>query len=543
MKKTLALALALVIGFNSSSLVFAQAPYNTVIINQKQISEEVLEISVEEAVKIGIENNFNLKQIENKIELAKVSKDRARKNQKDLKQAADALEDGRKLLAEKTQQLEEGQANLDAAQTALDAGIAPQNIPLTDNAGNPVLDGSGNPVIIPAGTNINNFLQTAAGMDAATAAATTTVIVSTVQSTLDSTQDYIDENAVALSEGRELLSNSTAELSEVLEGAAEKIGVKISFDTPVELGPEDTGLLMITMAEVNLDVTEYAKDIYRDQIAMLIQKNYYDVLYMEKAAEVKKRARDRGEKQYLMAKLAYENGMKSKDDFLLAKMYYDGTKLACYLADANYTNAKTELKKNMNIDLNKKIELKDSMLTNVSEQNLEEGIKSALKNRLEIQQALGQQIIYDLNEELIKHSGKYGENSYAYREAKALKEGAQLQLEKTKASVKAEVMASYETMTATANMLNESKELQGMATEVVAIAKLKYEQGFGIENSLLKQMNLQDSSGTMLELIAAEEKLAEIEAQVAQITYSYTMATIKYQNDAGILKYTANSKE
>lgn len=542
MRKTLALALALLIGVNSIPLSFAQAPFSTITPSQNQISEEVLELTAEQAVKIGIENNLSLKQIDNKIEVAKVSKDRARKNQKDLKEAADALEDGRKLLAEKTQQLEDGQETLDAAQTALDAGIAPQNIPLTDGAGNPVLDGSGDQVIIPAGANINDFLKER-GMDAATAAATTTVIVSTVQATLDSTQDYIDENAVALAEGRELLSNSTAELSEVLEGAAEKIGVKITFDTPVELGPEDTGLLMITMADVNLDVTEYAKDIYRDQIAMLIQKNYYDALYMEKVAEVKKRARERGEKQYLMAKLAYENGMKSKDDYLLAKMYYDGTKLACYLADANSTNAKIELKKNMNIDLNKKIELKDLMLTNISEQNLEQGIKSALTNRLEIQQALGQQIIYDLNEELIKHSGKYGENSYAYREAKALKDGAELQLEKTKASVKAEVMASYETMTATASMLSESKELQAMAKEVVAIAKLKYEQGFGIENSLLKQMNLQDSSGTMLELIAAEEKLSEIEAQVAQITYSYTMATIKYQNDAGILKYTANSEE
>jgi len=92
-------------------------------------------------------------------------------------------------------------------------------------------------------------------------------------------------------------------------------------------------------------------------------------------------------------------------------------------------------------------------------------------------------------------------------------------------------------MVAVGKMLEASKDLVSNAEEVVRIANLKYEQGFGVENSLLKQMNLEQSSGTMIELIAAQEKLAEVEAQVAQIRYNYTMAKIKYQNDAGILTY------
>ena len=72
-------------------------------------------------------------------------------------------------------------------------------------------------------------------------------------------------------------------------------------------------------------------------------------------------------------------------------------------------------------------------------------------------------------------------------------------------------------MVAAGKMLESSGELINNAEEVVRIARLKYEQGFGAENALLKQLNLQESSGTMAELIAAQEKLAEVEAQVAQI--------------------------
>jgi len=86
-------------------------------------------------------------------------------------------------------------------------------------------------------------------------------------------------------------------------------------------------------------------------------------------------------------------------------------------------------------------------------------------------------------------------------------------------------------------MLKASEELVKDAEEVLEIAQLKYDQGFGAENSLLNQMNLSQSSGTIIELVAAQENLVKIQAQVAQIRYSYTMAKIKYFNDAGILVY------
>jgi cysteinyl-tRNA synthetase len=177
------------------------------------------------------------------------------------------------------------------------------------------------------------------------------------------------------------------------------------------------------------------------------------------------------------------------------------------------------------------------MKSEITSENLEDGLKSGITNRLEIQQALGQLAIYELNEDILKKMGKYGKNTYPMKEARLLREGAELQLEKTKTQVRAEINQSYETMVAAGEMLQASKELIENAEGVVTIAQLKYEQGFGAENALLKQMNLQDSAGTIIELIAAQEKLSEVESQVAQITYSYTLAKLKYLNDSGVLTY------
>lgn len=351
------------------------------------------------------------------------------------------------------------------------------------------------------------------------------------------TQEYIDSSRKALVEAETTIELKQEEFKAILSDASETLDSKINYGSLIDLDADDASKLMITMAGVNLNVTRYAKGIYKNQIAMLIKKNFYDALYAEKVLALKKIAMERGEKQYNMVKLSYENGMKAKDDMLLSKMYYDGTIVSCRLAEANYKNALTELKENMNLNMDVEIILQDSTLSEVTEESLDDGLKSGLTNRIEIQQALGQLAIYELNEDILNSRAEYKAHSKGIKEAKLLREGAELLLDKTKTTVKSEIYQSYETMVATGEMLESSSELVKNAEEVVKIANLKYQQGFGAENSLLKQMNLEESSGTIVELIAAQEKLSELEAQVAQIRYSYTMAKIKYYNDAGILVY------
>lgn len=513
-----------------------EAPFTLPDETEEESVTEVFHLTVEKAVSYGLEHNTSIQILDNKIELAEVTLGSSKNNQEDLEDAEEALEDAEDELSDKKRELRSAQEDLDAAKSALSGGIAPVSIPLTDSSGNPITDGSGNQVVIPAGSNILNFLV-GMGMAQEDAEDMTDLITSNVEGTLNSNQGTIDENEIKIKEAETTLSLAKEEFKNILKDTSEKLGTKINYNSIVELDAEDAGKLMVNMAGVNLDLTRYAKNIYKNQIAMLIQKNYYDALYAQKVLKLKKVAKERGEKQYNMVKLSYENGMKAKDDLLLAKMYYDSTVINYRYADATYKGALYELKKNMNLNMDQEITLEDTMKSEITSENLEDGLKSGITNRLEIQQALGQLAIYELNEDILKKMGKYGKNTYPMKEARLLREGAELQLEKTKTQVKAEINQSYETMVAAGDMLQASKELIENAEGVVTIAQLKYEQGFGAENALLKQMNLQDSAGTIIELIAAQEKLSEVESQVAQITYSYTLAKLKYLNDSGVLTY------
>lgn len=496
--------------------------------------QETMNLTVDTAVKYGLENNKSINMLENKIQLAIISESNAKKNSSDLKKAKDTLKEAMDKLDDAEEQIDSAQGQVDQAESLLSKGIAPISIPLSDSHGNPINDGNGNQIVIPAGSNILDTLI-GIGIPSETANGMFSLIKQGIEAELSSNQSKIDENSIAVKEAKSTLEAKKEEFKDILKDTSEKLDAKIDYGSLVSLDAVDAGKLMITMAGVNLDVTRYAKNIYKNQIAMLIQKNYYDALYARKVYELKKVAMERGEKQYNMVKLSYDNGMKAKDDLLLSKMYYDSTIISCRLAEADYKNALVKLKENMNLNMDTKITLQDSMFDKVTEENLSDGLKSGLTNRIEIQKALGQLKIYELNEEILNSRAEYKANRNGIKEAKLLTEGARLQLDKAKTTVTSEINQSYETMTAAGDMLLASTELVANAEEVVRIANLKYEQGFGAENALLKQMNLQESSGTIIELIAAQEKLSEVEAQVAQISYGYTMAKIKYQNDAGIL--------
>lgn len=496
--------------------------------------QETMNLTVDTAVKYGLENNKSIDMLENKIQLAIISESNAKKNSSDLKKAKDTLKEAMDKLDDAEKQIDSAQGQVDQAESLLSKGIAPISIPLSDSHGNPINDGNGNQIVIPAGSNILDTLI-GIGIPSETANGMFSLIKQGIEAELSSNQSKIDENSIAVKEAKSTLEAKKEEFKDILKDTSEKLDAKIDYGSLVSLDAVDAGKLMITMAGVNLDVTRYAKNIYKNQIAMLIQKNYYDALYARKVYELKKVAMERGEKQYNMVKLSYDNGMKAKDDLLLSKMYYDSTIISCRLAEADYKNALVKLKENMNLKMDTEITLQDSMFDKVTEENLSDGLKSGLTNRIEIQKALGQLKIYELNEEILNSRAEYKANRNGIKEAKLLTEGARLQLDKAKTTVTSEINQSYETMTAAGDMLLASTELVANAEEVVRIANLKYEQGFGAENALLKQMNLQESSGTIIELIAAQEKLSEVEAQVAQISYGYTMAKIKYQNDAGIL--------
>lgn len=419
------------------------------------------------------------------------------------------------------------------ASAALASDVAPFDVPLSEDFS------------IEKGRNITDsitaLVEAGATTDEKVAEKKATVdeivaqIIKEVENGFRQSEGGLDEAEIAIGEATSTLQAKWSTYEGVISDVSREMEDMIGYSSTISLDAGDAKKLMIKMANVNLSVTDYAQDIYRNQVAMLIRKDYYDALYAEKMLKVREKAAERGEVQFGMIQLSYDNGMKAKDDYLLAKMYYDGTQLESRLAEAAYNNALYTLKNDMNLNMGYEVILSEPLEVIVTEENLDEALKSGLTNRIEIQQSLGEQLICELNVEIIDDMSISAKKKYQETEALILLDEAEIGLEKNKYNVSAQIHQSYELMIATGEMIAISADLIKNAEEVVAIAQLKYDQGLGTESALLSSMNLESSGGTVLEVIAAQENLTKIEAQVANINYKYLMAKCKFYNDAAIL--------
>lgn len=447
-------------------------------------SEEVLKLTIEDAVLTGIENSILLDQIETEIDLADVAKRSASYSARKLRRGKDSLRDA--------------QRELGQAESAYKQGLVPIDINLGDGT------------TISAGTKIES-------------------LPSEVQGAIKSGIEK------SLAESKEQLSAGSFKIISALQEAGGVISSALDFASLDALTVDSTSDVMKTMTEVGFEVTQASFDIYKNSIALLIQKNYYDVLQAKQMLEVKKKAMERGKTQYEFAKASYEEGLKPKDDMLVASTYYRSTKIQYEKAKGDLENAIIELKKNLNIGFDKEIVLTDVLVKEIEDFNLEEGLINGMKERLEIKKTLGEVIVYTIN--LDETKKKYPSNTFQYQEADLLKNKAILNFNQAKLEVENSIRQSYNDVNTVAAMLESTREMVKEAEGNLEIAILKYKEGFGVETSLLKNLNLEDSAGTIVEVLAAEEKLAEIEENVVKITYAYNLARMQYLNNTGNFIY------
>ncbi|CAH2215035.1 TolC family protein [Tepidibacter aestuarii] len=327
------------------------------------------------------------------------------------------------------------------------------------------------------------------------------------------------------------LKNGEGSFDLAIEDANSVIANKLNIDVDRVLAVNSTTELMTTMADLQNEVTKDGYLIAQKQIALLTRQKYYEVIKAEKIEELKKIALERATAQYNMAKDAYDAGMKAKDDVLLSQAQVNLMNVDYRKACMNRKNAEIELKKVMNVDLNKNINLVQDFTTTKLEANLEEGLKQGSEKRIEIRKAQAQYLVDKLNFELT--SSQYPSNTYQYKEAKIKMEKSKVNIDSAAQEVEASIIQSYEAVEATADMLAYTEGVVENAKESLEIAEYRYKEGYGFETSVIKSADLQDVAGTMVEVIAAQERLADIEEKVIEVIFSYNLARDKYLNDIG----------
>ncbi|MCC5908867.1 MAG: TolC family protein [Clostridiaceae bacterium] len=473
-KRLITIGLLCILFFTSATSSFAAETQST------------LHLTLEEAVITGLENSIILDQVQAEIDLADVARRRARFSTRRLDRGRDNLRDANRELSQ--------------AESLLNQGILPKDITLADGS------------TLPAGTRLQD-----------------TDLSSDVQSSItNNIQQSLDASRQQLHQGDLKIINA-------LQEAGGTISQQLDFASLDSLSLDGTTDLLNTMTEVSLEVTEASYNIYKNNIALLIQKSYYDVLQAQQMLGVKAKAMERGRTQYEFAKASYEEGLKPKDDMLMASVYYRGTQIEHEKAKGDLENSLFELKKNMNIPLDTEIKLIDVLIEEKEDFDLHSGLIAGMQNRLEVKKALGEFIVYDLN--FTETKSKYPSNTFQHQEAELLRTKTELQFQQTKLEVESSIRQSYTTVNTVASMLEASNEMVKEAQENVAIAEYKYKEGFGVETSLLKNLNLEDSAGTIVEVLAAEENLAKVEEQIVKITYAYNLARMQHLNNTGNFIY------
>ncbi len=442
-----------------------------------------LNLTLDDAIKIAIENNYILKSLEVDLKAADLSLDRAKYNEKKINKGQDKLDDGKSDLALLNSVL--------GTISEADKGKTLSDLKDT----NPYIAGLLNKKPELGGYN---KVQVEKGV---------------------------------IEPGEEAIKSGEQSFDLAIEGANSVIANKLNIDVERVLAVNSTTELMTTMADLQNEVTKDGYLIAQKQIGLLTRQKYYEVIKNKKIEDLKKIALERATAQYNMAKDAYEVGMKAKDDVLLSQAQVNLMNVDYRKACMNRKNAEIDLKKVMNVDFNKNINLVQDFTTTKLEANLEEGLKQGSEKRIEIRKSQAQYLVDKLNFELT--SGQYPENTYQYKEAKIKMEKSKVNIESAGQEVEASIIQSYEAVEATADMLAYTEGVVANAKESLEIAEYRYKEGYGFETSVIKSANLQDMAGTMVEVIAAQERLADIEEKVIEVIFSYNLARDKYLNDIG----------
>ena len=250
------------------------------------VSEPAAAISINEAIRLGLANSVVLKQVQNEIDISKAYDSQALSDKHDLIKGEKDIVDADDDIKRGKRQLSTAKDSLEAAQALLDEGKAPEAVTIPgEQTGLPVN------ITVGAGEDIYSASYntlTGMGIDEHTAntyaTAVTAAATGEIQARLDEKAEEIDSGYSKLSSAMNHVDNGREKLDRGLGEAEESISKKLETYDASELNLDDAANLIASMAGINYDVTAYSYTVYRNKLALLIEKDCLDVLKCKKTS-------------------------------------------------------------------------------------------------------------------------------------------------------------------------------------------------------------------------------------------------------------------
>jgi outer membrane protein TolC len=253
-----------------------------------------------------------------------------------------------------------------------------------------------------------------------------------------------------------------------------------------------------------------------NQIKLGAQQVYYDLLHAQADLELKKQSLLRAQTQLKVAKAHFDVGTKAKTDILQAEMGVAGAQAALVAAENNLEIARMKFNDFLGVDLNKQWKLANESkpITSIP-LTLEQAQEKALQQRVEITQKQEELKLAELNVKLIEEYSAL--STYPGRQARNNVEKAKVAIEEQKRTVTMEVAQAYFNLKAAREAIEFKKKAKEAAAESYRLTNLRFENGLA----------------TTLEVIQAEEALADQENQYEKAVRDYNLAVVNYETATG----------
>ena len=271
------------------------------------------------------------------------------------------------------------------------------------------------------------------------------------------------------------------------------------------------------MSELGVDLAEAGYEYVVRQIKFAVEAAYYAALQARDNVEIHSASLERTEEQLKLSELEFKVGRVAKRDVLDSEVQAARARAEYNQALRERDIAYMKLKEIIGLDLDAPINLTSDFTFKLGDEeiNLEESIKKALKDRIEVIQAEYALKAAEKGFEVAKAS--YAPNVNIYKEAEYDYQEALLKLEDAKTAVETDVREAYLKMKGAEESISVLEKSVEFARESARLAKLQYQAGF-IRS---------------IDVLTVENALKQVEVQKAAVIYGYNLAKAQCYNAIG----------
>jgi len=252
----------------------------------------------------------------------------------------------------------------------------------------------------------------------------------------------------------------------------------------------------------------------REQVALKVEQQYYQVLRSSEMLEIQKQSFERAQKQFQVTEARYKAGLISRQDYLTAQDQLVKLQDSLKQAEANLELAKLQFKFMLGLPPEEEIVLQDRFPFDPIEVDLEASIQQALAQRSNLQQA--QRAVEAAKKQVVLSDNDYTP-PVQLQKAKMALERAEITAQQVRELVVVDVTQKYLALASAQMAVEETRRTRERATDALRIAEARY------DNGLIP----------LLDLLNAQTALSQAELDAVAAVWDYNLAKAAFLQAIG----------